>query len=131
MRAWLCTAAGGGHAATVEVLLRHGANVHALEDRALRWAAGKGHSATVELLLLAHGADVRALNDEALCRAARDGHSATVEALLAHGADAPRPWNCYVLPALSKIMALCHSRRGVIHIHVCAHQKSFRVGTRI
>ena len=52
--------APGMRVATVEVLLAHGADVHAGNDAALRFASQFGHAAVVEVLL-AHGADEEAL----------------------------------------------------------------------
>ena len=78
-----------GHAAAVEVLLAHGADVNASDRRgrsALREASENGHLAVVEVLL-AHGADVHAFDDAALHWASRYGHAAVVEVLLAHGAN--------------------------------------------
>ena len=40
-------------------LLEHGADVHAMEDSALRWASEEGHLEVVRILL-EHGADVHA-----------------------------------------------------------------------
>ena len=82
----LQVASGRGHLAVVEVLLAHGANVHADDDWALRMASANRHLAVVEVLL-AHGADVHADGDWALRAASRDGHLAVVEILLAHGAN--------------------------------------------
>ena len=42
-----------GHLAVVEVLLVHGADVHAFGGWALRWAREKGHAAIEEVLLAA------------------------------------------------------------------------------
>ena len=39
-----------GHVAVVECLLKAGANVHAREDEALRWASYYNHVAVVKLL---------------------------------------------------------------------------------
>jgi hypothetical protein len=75
-----------GHAALVTVLLEHGADVHALNDDALRVASTNGF-ANIVLVLLKYGADVHAYNDDALVSASEHGHLVTVELLLAHGAD--------------------------------------------
>ena len=63
-----------------EAFLKAGADVHAQDDYALRWAAELGHTRVVGLLLKA-GADVHALGDYALCWAAQLGHTQTVELL--------------------------------------------------
>src|ERR1017187_4171054 len=75
-----------GDAATVQTLLAHGADVHALDDWALRWAVNNGHTETVHVLLAAD-ADVHADNDWALCFSASGGHREIVQALLAAGAN--------------------------------------------
>ena len=51
----LVVASRGGHLAVVEVLLAHGADVHARDDEALRAARKKGHR-DIEQALLAAGA---------------------------------------------------------------------------
>ena len=79
-------AATNGRTETVQVLLDDGADVHAVEDYALRWAADKGHTETVKLLLDA-GANVHAMDDYALRYAAYNGHTETVQVLLDAGAD--------------------------------------------
>lgn len=69
-----------------ELLLDRGANVHAMDDAALFWAAAKGHTAVVQLLLQ-HGANIHSRQDEALRYAASGGHKDLCELLLDHGAD--------------------------------------------
>jgi len=63
-----------------------GANVHARNDGALRWASIYGHTEVVKLLLDA-GADVHAQDDDALQWASYNGHAEVVRLLLAAGAD--------------------------------------------
>ena len=82
----LSRASREGQLAVVEVLLAHGADVHARDDGALRYASGRGHLAVVEFLL-AHGADVHAHDDGALHVASVHGRLAVVEFLLVHGAN--------------------------------------------
>jgi ankyrin repeat protein len=67
-------------------LLAAGADVHAVDDWALRLAAQNGHDAVVARLLAA-GADVHAYDDQALRLAAMHGHDVVVARLLAAGAD--------------------------------------------
>src|SRR3989338_1037632 len=57
----------------VQWLVEHGANVHAVDDEALRLAAKNGHVSVVQWLV-EHGADVHARDDEALRCAASHGH---------------------------------------------------------
>ena len=70
----------------VRVLLKAGADVHADDDYALRWAAEKGHTQTVQILL-ANGANIHAKDDSPLGWAAYYGHVEIVKVLLSAGAD--------------------------------------------
>ena len=70
----------------VKQLLTNGANVHACDDYALRWASYDGHAEMVSLLLNA-GANVHADDDDALRTASRNGHVEVVSLLLNAGAD--------------------------------------------
>jgi hypothetical protein len=79
-------AATNGHRDTVALLLGRGADIHAQNDMALWWAATNGHRDTVALLL-DRGADIHAEDDAALRWAAREGHRDTVALLLDRGAD--------------------------------------------
>ena len=79
-------AAENGHFPVVEFLISNGADVHAENDYALRWAAANGHFPVVEFLL-AKGADVHARNDCALRWASENGHFPVVEFLIENGAD--------------------------------------------
>ena len=79
-----------GDTRTVRLLLAAGANVHALDDWALRCAAYNGHTETVKVLL-ASGANVHAQDDEPLRMAAQNGHTETVRGLARH-IFAPDSW---------------------------------------
>jgi ankyrin repeat protein len=89
----LAWAAANGHAATVELLLQHGAEINA-EDKycqtSLWCAAANGHAATVELLL-EHGAEVNTKDSVdgrcPLSVAAENGYEAIVKLLVAQGAN--------------------------------------------
>jgi ankyrin repeat protein len=70
----------------VRLLLSYGADVHAENDRALFWASLCGYVGVVELLL-SHGADVHAENDRALIWASKNGRIDVVKLLLSHGAN--------------------------------------------
>lgn len=70
----------------VKFLVTKGADIHAQEDCALRWAARYGHLAVVKFLV-AKGADIHVQEDCALRWAAQYGHLAVVEFLVAKGAD--------------------------------------------
>jgi len=80
-----------GNTEIVKVLLEAGADVHAMDDAALRVAKEKGHTETVKALIEAQ-ADVSAragqkkLNDE-LLSASSDGDEDAVTQLLKNGAD--------------------------------------------
>ena len=64
----------------VKLALERGADVHADNDGALRWASKNGHKDVVELLLK-NGADIHAYDDRALQLASRNGHKDVVELL--------------------------------------------------
>jgi ankyrin repeat protein len=70
----------------VKKALEMGADIHANDDYALRWASYSGHSDIVELLLK-NGADIHADFDFALRYASDNGHLPVVELLLKNGAD--------------------------------------------
>ncbi len=78
--------ATNGFKAGVKKALDRGADIHADNDYALRWAARAGHKDVVELLLN-RGADVHARNDWTLRWAAERGHKDVVELLLDRGAN--------------------------------------------
>ncbi|GAB0133156.1 hypothetical protein EsDP_00001571 [Epichloe bromicola] len=94
----LLWAAKGGHAATVDLLLRAGANLDAREDKtertALVWATELGHVEVVNALLW-HGASIHEMGNATdwtpLCRAVFFGHLAVVELLLTKGAEWCQP----------------------------------------
>jgi hypothetical protein len=79
-------ASKNGHAAVVQLLIQHGADVHAEGDLALRWASQHGHTAVVQLLLQ-NGLDVPFQGRGALRLSSLHGHTAVVELLLQHGLD--------------------------------------------
>ncbi|KAJ7627852.1 ankyrin repeat-containing domain protein [Mycena polygramma] len=79
------------YAEGVEFLLKHGADVNAMDGvfSALQRAVSLGHTDVVRVLL-EHGADVNAMGSEsgsALQHAAKRGYVGTVRVLLEHGAD--------------------------------------------
>jgi hypothetical protein len=84
-----------GDVQIVEALLGAGADVHAENDDALRWAAERGHRDIVAMLLDA-GADVHAAKDFALRWAAEKGYRDIV-AMLLDADDDPDAWNESIL----------------------------------
>eukprot|EP01096_Ripella_sp_DP13-Kostka_P001659 TRINITY_DN12012_c0_g1_i1.p1 TRINITY_DN12012_c0_g1~~TRINITY_DN12012_c0_g1_i1.p1 ORF type:complete len:191 (+),score=49.57 TRINITY_DN12012_c0_g1_i1:53-574(+) len=82
-----------GRLEVADCLLRHGANVNALDAEkrtALMLASGEGHTEVVKLLLRQPGIKVNDFSDleqSALSCACRRGRSEVVRALLEHGAD--------------------------------------------
>lgn len=70
----------------VKILLEHEANVHACDDEALQLAVANCNIDIIALLLV-HGANVRARNDKALRLAVANCHVEIVALLLAHGAN--------------------------------------------
>ena len=75
-----------GHLSVVKVLVKAGADVHADNDRALRYASFHGHLSIVKVLVKA-GADVHADNDYALRWASFHGHLSVVKVLVKAGAN--------------------------------------------
>ncbi len=73
-------------AEAVKCALDVGANVHAHEDVALRWAAEHGYIDIVQILLDG-GADVHARDDRAFISATQGQHIEVAELLLKYGAD--------------------------------------------
>jgi len=82
----LVACARRGKTEWVEYLLNRGADGHAVNDLALRYASENGYAEVVKLLLNA-GANVHAANDEALRWASNNGHTEVVRILLNAGAD--------------------------------------------
>ena len=70
----------------VRSLLEQGANIHASDDMALKWASENGYLKTVKLLL-EYGADVNSGYNQALRYASKYGHQKIVKFLLKQGAD--------------------------------------------
>jgi ankyrin repeat protein len=84
-------AASQGHTQTIRVLLRHGANLKATNEKwtALHFACQSGHVDAVKLLL-SQGADINAQDESRqtpLFFAASWGHEAVLRLLLKNGAD--------------------------------------------
>ena len=67
----------------VKALLKCGADVHAKDDYALRYAASDGHVETVKVLL-ENGADVHVSNNYALRWASYNGHLEIVKVIEDH-----------------------------------------------
>lgn len=72
------------NAEIIRELIEAGANVHANDDEALRWAASNGNVKLVNLLIEA-GANIYANNDEALEQAVKYGHIEVVRSLIKAG----------------------------------------------
>ena len=72
-----------GSVEVVKALLKCGADVHADNDYALRWASDNDHYETVKILL-ENGADVHAENDESFRWATFNDHLETVKVLEDH-----------------------------------------------
>ncbi|MEK0338334.1 MAG: ankyrin repeat domain-containing protein [Nitrosopumilus sp.] len=75
-----------GRISVVELLLKCGADVHADNDEALKWASFYSYLNIIKLLLK-YGADIHANDDEALQVASRNGHYDVVKLLLDVGAN--------------------------------------------
>jgi ankyrin repeat protein len=70
----------------VRSFVESGADIHAGDDFALRYAAGNGHLNTVQYLV-ENGADIHANNDYALWWSAMNRHLDVVRFLMENGAD--------------------------------------------
>lgn len=79
-------AASKGYLPIVKYLVEHGADIHAEDDYALRWAVGWGHLPVVEYLV-EQGADIHTNDGQLLRYAAWDGYLPIVEYLVEHDAD--------------------------------------------
>jgi ankyrin repeat protein len=73
-------ASENGHLSTVDLLLKNGADVHVYHDYPLRWASVRGHLDIVELLFK-NGADVHAIDAYTLWWASQNGHLDVVKLL--------------------------------------------------
>ena len=81
----LCYAAEQGRVDAVLNLLRQGADIHAYDDGALRWASRDGQIEVVRVLI-AHGADLTHRSFMALTKACFNGHYSVAQLLLDSGA---------------------------------------------
>jgi len=82
----LITSSNRGDVTGIRKALRADADVHRLDDYALRWTASKGYKECVRVLLNA-GADVHPYNDSALRHAVVNQHRETAKLLIEAGAD--------------------------------------------
>jgi len=105
----LIDASLAGDAEEVKLLLDAGADVHALDDYALRRASYRGHTEVVKLLLEA-GANVHAWGDYALHMASLRGHTEVVKLLLEAGA------NVHACDDIAMQLASLHGRTEVVKL---------------
>jgi ankyrin repeat protein len=82
----LISASENGHLQVVEYLLSIGANIHARDDYAVRWASRNGHLKVVEYLVSV-GADIHSDNDCTTRWASHNGHLEVVQYLVSVGAN--------------------------------------------
>jgi len=75
-----------GHLEVVKYLVSVGADIHAGNDLAVRWASSNGHLEVVKYLVSV-GADIHADDDDALRWASNNGHLEVVKYLVSVGAD--------------------------------------------
>jgi ankyrin repeat protein len=76
----LINACRDGDLELVKYCLREGANIHAQNDFALRWASQNGHIEVVKYLV-SQGADIHTFDDLALQWASENGHIEVVKYL--------------------------------------------------
>jgi ankyrin repeat protein len=86
MNTQLIEAAKQGQLDKIKKLIELGANIHSINDRALRLAAYHGHIEVINVLI-SKGADVHAENDEAIRVASRRGQIKVVKLLIKAGAN--------------------------------------------
>lgn len=70
----------------LDYLVKHGANIHAGDDRALKLAASKGYAGTV-MYLVEHGANINPKDSSVLREAVTGGYFDLVRYLVEHGAN--------------------------------------------
>ena len=85
----LMNASRNGHLNVVKYLVEHGANIHALNDHALRFASMNNYLDVVEYLV-ENGADIHAEEDYAVQAAFQYGYMDVVEYLIEMGSYDPR-----------------------------------------
>jgi hypothetical protein len=76
----LIDASHNGHLSLVKLLLESGANIHADDNYAIKWASRNGHLCVVKLLLK-YGAEVNADDNYAIKKASLKGHLDVVKLL--------------------------------------------------
>ena len=101
-------AAEHGHLDVVKYLVEHGADIYARRGWALRWAAGNGQLDVVKYLV-ERGADVHVWRDEAFRWAAWDGHLDVVNFL--RKVTGPR-YKCHGCLIKSTCLILCKDFRA-------------------
>ena len=103
----LVEACENGDLPAAKECIEHGANVHAVNDLALRCAANNGHSDVVKYLIK-HGANIHAVGDWALRYAAENGHLQVVNFLRQVASDKYKCHNCIIR---STCLELCEGFR--------------------
>lgn len=71
---------------TFKLLIDNGADIHAGNERALKWSAKEGHLEMVKLLV-ENGANIHATYDYALRHSTKNGHLEIVKFLVERGAN--------------------------------------------
>jgi len=90
-----------GNLSMVELLVRKGANIHELNEFALRSAAEHGHLPIVHFLIN-NGADVNAYNGHAICLGVYHQRANVVKYLIEHGANVHTDNECPLQWAIDK-----------------------------
>ena len=88
--------------------IKQGANIHAWNDLALRWAAEAGHLEVVKYLIK-RGANIHARKDQALLWAAWRGHLQIVNTLRKAAGD---KYKCHRCIIKSTCLELCEDFRN-------------------
>ena len=88
-------ASENGHLDVVKFLVEKGTNIHSLDDYTLRYASGMGHLELVKYLV-SIGADIHAQNDYAVRQASIKGHLQVVKFLVTCGANIHADNDCAI-----------------------------------
>jgi ankyrin repeat protein len=104
----LIEACENGDLSIVKKCVKRGADIHAWEDAALRWAAIKGHLEVIKYLV-EQGADIHVYDEYALRWAANRGHLQVVNVLRR---AAGSKYKCHKCIIKSTCLKLCKDFRN-------------------
>jgi len=76
-----------GNLGLIKLCVKHGADIYAWDNWAVRCAAGSGNLDAVKYFVEKHGADITACDNFAVIWAAENGHRNIIKYLVEKGAD--------------------------------------------